>query len=394
MPGPLEGVRIVDCSAYITGPFATMILADQGADVIKVEPTGTGDVMRYLGTARGGISTVFAGCNRSKRSLALDLREAAGREILYKLVEWADVFVQNFRPGVVERIEIDEARLRRVRPDLIYVSVSAFGPDGPWSNKPAFDHVVQALSGVASVQADIQTEEPRFVQNAMVDKLTALTASQAITAALLHRERSGEGQHVQLSMLDAALHFLWPDGMGRDTLLGEGVELRPPIANGYRMIELADGHAAVAAITQEQIHGIMRAVGRPEFIEDERFSTVNALLANLDEFTAETRAASLTMTVEEFVAAFEREDVPCSPVLTTNQVADHPQVKNNGIVEEVEHPVMGRMRRPRPPARFSESPSEVSRHAPTLGEHRDELLRQLGLSEAEQAELVAKGIVG
>jgi crotonobetainyl-CoA:carnitine CoA-transferase CaiB-like acyl-CoA transferase len=394
MPGPLEGVRVVDCSAYITGPFATMILADQGADVVKIEPIGIGDVMRHLGTARGGISTLFAGCNRSKRSLALDLREDDGREILYKLVEGADVFVQNFRPGVAERIEIDEARLRRVRPDLIYVSISAFGHDGPWSDKPAFDHVVQALSGIASVQADLETQEPRFIQNAMVDKLTALTTSQAITAALLHRERTGKGQHVRLSMLDSALHFLWPDGMGRDTLLGEGVELRAPISNAYRMIELKDGHAAVAAITQAQIHGIMRAVGRPEFIEDERFSTLNALLNNLEEFMAETRAASLTMTVEEFVSAFEAEDVPCAPVLETSQVADHPQVKNNEIVEEVEHPVMGRMRRPRPPARFSESPAEVSRHAPTLGEHRDELLTQLGLSEVEQADLIAKGIVG
>jgi crotonobetainyl-CoA:carnitine CoA-transferase CaiB-like acyl-CoA transferase len=394
MSGPLEGVRVVDCSAYITGPFATMMLADQGADVVKLEPIGIGDVMRHLGTARGGISTLFAGCNRSKRSLALDLREARGREILYGLVEGADAFVQNFRPGVAERIKIGEARLRELRPDLIYVSISAYGSDGPWADRPAFDHVVQALSGVASVQADLDTEEPHFIQNAMVDKLTALTVSQAITAALLHRERSGQGQHVQLSMLDSALNFLWPDAMGRDTLLGEGVELRPPIANAYRMVELADGHAAVAAITQEQIHGTMRAVGRPEFIEDDRFSTLNALLANLDEFVAETRAASRTMTTEQFLAAFEREDVPCAPVLKTHQVADHPQVKNNDTVEEVDHPVMGRMRRPRPPAHFSESPASVSRHAPTLGEHRDELLSELGISEADRADLIAKGIVG
>jgi len=394
MGGPLAGVRIVDCTAYIAGPFATMVLGDQGADVVKIEPLGLGDVMRHLGTARGGISTIFAGCNRSKRSLALDLRNDRGREILHKLVKAADVFAQNFRPGVVERLGIDEPALRRLRPDLIYCSVSAFGQGGPWSRKPAFDHVIQAASGIAAVQADPATGEPRFVQNALVDKLTALTASQAITAALYHRERTGEGQHVELSMLDSAVHFLWPDGMARDTLLGDGVVLRPPLADAYRMIALKDGFAAVAAITEQQVHGIMRAVERPEFIEDERFSTANALLENLDAFRDEMAGAAAQMTVEQFVANFEREDVPCAAVVTPGEVMQHPQVVANEAVEEVEHPVLGRMRRPRPPAHFSATPAGVSRGVPTLGEHGDELLADLGLSEAERAELREQGIVG
>ena len=394
MGGPLAGVRIVDCTAYIAGPFATMVLGDQGADVVKIEPLGLGDVMRHLGTARGGISTIFAGCNRSKRSLAIDLRNERGREILHQLVATADVFVQNFRPGVVERLGIDEPALRRLRPDLIYCSVSAFGQGGPWSRKPAFDHVIQAASGIAAVQADPATGEPRFVQNALVDKLTALTASQAITAALYHRERTGEGQHVELSMLDSAVHFLWPDGMARDTLLGDGVVLRPPLADAYRMIALKDGFAAVAAITEQQVHGIMRAVERPEFIEDERFSTANALLQNLDAFRDEMAGAAAQMTVEQFVANFEREDVPCAAVVTPGEVMQHPQVVANEAVEEVEHPVLGRMRRPRPPAHFSATPAGVSRGVPTLGEHGDELLADLGLSEAERAELREQGIVG
>ena len=323
MPGPLAGVQVVDCSAYITGPFATMMLADQGAEVVKVEPLGIGDVMRHLGTARGGISTIFAGCNRGKRSLALNLRDEAGLEILHQLVA---------RAGVADRIGMGEAALREVRPDLVYVSLSAFGPEGPWSGKPAFDHVVQAASGMAAVQADRETGEPRFVQNAVVDKLTALTTAQAITAALLHRARTGEGQHVQLSMLDAALNFLWPDGMARDTLLGEGVELRPPLSDGYRMVPASDGHMAVAAITQDQIHGMMRAVGRPEFIEDERFSTLNALLANLDELSPEVREAAGELSLGEIVANFEREDVPCAGVCAPAEVADHPQVRANRTV--------------------------------------------------------------
>jgi crotonobetainyl-CoA:carnitine CoA-transferase CaiB-like acyl-CoA transferase len=394
MPGPLAGVKIVDCSAYITGPFAAMMLADQGADVVKVEPTGLGDVMRYLGTERGGISTLFAGCNRSKRSLALNLREERGLEVLRKLVAGADVFLQNYRPGVAERLGIGEADLRAVKPDLVYASLSAFGADGPMAGRPAFDHVVQALSGMAAVQSDLETGRPGFVRNAVIDKLTALTTAQAITAALLHRERTGEGQHLELSMLSSALNFLWPDGMGRDTLQGHGVTLRPPVSASYRMTELKDGHMAVAAVTLEQVHGLMRAVGKPEFIEDERFSTPNALLANLDVFEAELAEIAAEQTLDESLANFEREDVPGAPVLSPAEVPEHPQVRAMDLVEEVEHPAMGAMLRPRPPVRFSRSPAGVSRHAPQLGEHGDEILSELGFGPAEREELRAKGIVG
>jgi crotonobetainyl-CoA:carnitine CoA-transferase CaiB-like acyl-CoA transferase len=394
MTGPLDGIRVVDCSAYITGPFATMMLADQGADVVKIEPIGIGDVMRHLGTARGGISTLFAGCNRGKRSLALDISDERGREIVLELTKSADIFVQNFRPGVVERLGIGEPALRSVRPNLIYVSLSAFGPEGPWARKPAFDHVVQAAAGMAAVQSDAETGEPRFVQNAVTDKLTALFAAQAITAALYHRERTGDGQHVELCMLDAAIQFLWPDGMARDALLGGDVELRPPLASAYRMVTLKDGHVAVAAITEEQVHGLMRAVGRPEFVEDERFSNVNALLENLDEFIAETEAAAVTVKVADFVASLELEDVPCAPVLAPGELATHPQVLANRTIEEVMHPRMGAMRRPRPPVHFSGSPLGVSRHAPALGEHGDEVLAEIGIPDGERAELRAKGVLG
>ncbi|MBW2419534.1 MAG: CoA transferase [Deltaproteobacteria bacterium] len=394
MPGPLAGIRVIDCSAYITGPMATMLLADQGAEVVKVEPLGVGDVMRHLGTARGGISALFAGCNRSKRSLALNLREDRGRELLKQLVAGADVFVQNFRPGVVERLGIDEPRLREVCPDLVYVSLSAFGQVGPWAKKPAFDHVVQAASGLAMVQSDPKTAKPCFVRNAVVDKVTALTAAQAITAALLHRAQSHEGQHVELSMLDSAIHFLWPDGMSRDALLGEGVNLRPPIADAYRMIKTRDGYLAVAVLTPDQIHGLMRAVGRPEFIEDPRFSTLNALLENLGEFEKETGAAVAELSSEEALSRLEAEDVPCAPVMAPHEVTEHPQVVVSASVEETEHPLMGRMLRPRHPARFSATPASVSRHAPALGEHSDDVLTELGLSAAELEELREKGVLG
>jgi crotonobetainyl-CoA:carnitine CoA-transferase CaiB-like acyl-CoA transferase len=394
MAGPLAGIKVVDCSAYITGPLATMILGDQGAEVVKVEPLAIGDIMRHLGTGRGGMSALFAGCNRSKRSLPLNLQEPAGREILLKLVADADIFVQNFRPGVVKRLGIDESTLRELRPDLIYVSISAFGQEGPWSFKPAFDHVVQAASGFARVQADKETGEPRFVLHTVVDKLTAITVSQAITAALFHRERTGEGQHVELSMLGSALQFLWPDGMAQDALLGDGVDMRPPISDAYRFVELKDGYVAIAAITPDQVKGVMRAIERPEFLEDPRFSTIQALVAHLDEFEEETKAAAAELTVAECVANFEREDVPCSPVMTPAEIMVHPQVTSNVLVQEVDHPVMGKMRQATPASHFSKSPAVPSRQAPALGANTDEILADLGLSEGERAELRAKGIVG
>lgn len=394
MAGPLAGIKVVDCSAYVAGPLATMILGDQGAEVVKIEPLEIGDVMRHFGTQRGGISTLFAGCNRSKRSLPLNLREEAGREILFKLVAEADVFVQNFRPGVVERMGIDETVLRKLRPDLIYVSISGFGQEGPWAKKPAVDYVVQGVSGFAWIQADRETGEPRFVLQTIADKVTALTASQAITAALFHRERTGVGQHVELSMLGSALQFLWPDAMAGESLLGDGIDQRPPMSDAYRFIQLKDGYVAIGAITPDQMQAVMRAIGRRELIEDERFATADALIGHLDEFEREIEAAAAELTVARCVADLEREGIPCGAVMSPAEIIVHPQVTTNGLVHEVDHPAMGRMRQATPPAHFSRSPAFPSRHAPALGENVDEILSELGLSATECSELRERGIVG
>ncbi len=229
MTGPLDGFRIVDVSQMISGPLATMLLGDQGADVIKVEPPGTGDLVRHLGKARAGMAPTFATANRSKRSIALDLKCAEGRAVLARLVAGADAFVQNFRPGKAAAMGIGEEALRAHRPDLVYVSITGFGETGPYAHKRVYDPVIQAISGLADIQADRGTRRPRMVRVIVPDKVTALTAAQAMTAALFARQRSGEGQHLRLSMLDAVVSFLWPEGMARHTFVGEDIQAgRPP----------------------------------------------------------------------------------------------------------------------------------------------------------------------
>src|SRR3954449_11518605 len=220
MPGPLHGYRIVDLTSMISGPLATMILADQGADVIKVENPDGGDHTRAANNRRGGYSASFLNNNRNKRSVALDLKGAAAKQALLRLVATADVFVQNFRPGVADRMGLGEAAIRAVRPDIVYVSISGFGERGPYAQKPVYDPLIQAVSGLATIQAGSDHERPRLVRTIIPDKLTAVTASQAITAALLARERTGEGQHVRLSMLDAVIAFLWASDMGSQTFVG------------------------------------------------------------------------------------------------------------------------------------------------------------------------------
>ncbi len=260
--GALAGVRIVDVSQVISGPVATRILGDQGADVIKVEPP-VGDLTRHLGGAGRGMSPIFATSNRNKRSVAIDLKQSAGVELLKRLVARADVFVQNFRPGAVEGLGIGEAALREVKPDLVYVSISGFGESGPYAHKRVYDPVVQALSGLASIQGGVKGA-PRLVRLIVPDKVTALTASQMITAALLARERTGKGQHVRLAMLDAMLAFLWPEAMAYHTYIGEDVEGVSPPDRRELIFETRDGYMAAGTVAHREWVAFCRAAERPE----------------------------------------------------------------------------------------------------------------------------------
>ena len=392
MPGPLHGIRVVDFTSNVAGPLGTMILGDQGADIIKVEPLD-GDPTRLSAQKRGGFSTSFLNNNRSKRSIAIDLKAAAGRRALLRLCESADVFVQNYRPGVVERLGIDEAAVRAVRPDIVYVSLSGFGEVGPYAQKPVYDPIIQAYSGLATVQAGGDDLRPRMLRTILPDKLTAITSSQAITAALLARARTGEGQHVRLSMLEAVLAFLWPSDMGDQTFIGNEPPTQEKASATDLVYETGDGWITVAVQTNAQWIALTQALDRAEWLEDERFKTPALRQKNVEARLALTQEVLRSDTAEHWLDTLTKAGVPCAPVLTRFQVIEAPQVKALGAVIEAEHPQAGRLRQMRNAARFEGTPADINRPAPALGEHSAEILAEAGYTAEEIAALKADGII-
>ena len=394
MPGPLHGIRILDLSAVISGPYGTMILADQGADVIKVEPPGRGDFTRQAGNRRAGMSASFLNNNRNKRSITIDLKTDEGVALVKRLATTCDAIVQNFRPGVVERLGVGEAAIRAVAPDIVYVSISGFGEIGPFADRPVYDPIVQALSGLASVQGGSDQERPRLVRTILPDKLTGVTASQAITAALLARARTGEGQHVRVSMLDSIVAFLWSSDMGGQTYVGETVSQQRAASFIDLIYETKNGHMSVAVMTNQQWQAMCRAFDHPEWIDDPRFTSTALRDLNIDDRLNLIQSVLIEATTEEWMATLEAAGVPCAPVLTRTELLEHPQIKASKITFESDHPHAGRLRQARNAARFSETVPEYRRGAPALGEHTDEILAEAGLSVGEIEDLKQTGALG
>ena len=394
MSGPLTGYRVIDVTQMLSGPMATMMLGDQGADVIKIEPPDIGDLTRALGGKARPISPFFSTLNRNKRSVVLNLKDAAGVALLKQLVAGADVFVQNFRPGTAERLGFGEDALRKVKEDLIYVSISGFGEKGPYVHKRVYDPVIQALSGLTDIQADPETGRPRMMRLIIPDKVTALTAAQAITAALLARERTRQGQHVRLAMLDAVVSFLWHEGMTQYTFMGPDIGVARPPDTRDLIFETADGYITAAAVSDKEWQGMTRALERPEWLEDPRFSTPASRVKYADvrlEMTAEVLKERPSA---EWLERLDTEQVPSAPVNRKPDVLADPQVHANDLIVESDHPHAGHMRQARPAARFEGTPTELLRQpAPLLGEQTDAVLADLGLSAARLAELREAGTI-
>ena len=394
MSGPLNGIRIIEVTSMLTGPWATSILGDQGADVIKVEVPGVGDHTRSAGADRGGLPVNFLNINRSKRSLTLNLKNQQGVSVLKRLAATADVFVQNFRPGVVERLGIGEPNIRKVSPKVIYMSMSGWGEHGPLAQKPVYDPVIQAISGLTTIQAGSDDARPRLIRTILPDKLTAVVASQAITAALLTRERTGKGQHVRLSMLDAVLNFLWASDMGGQTYVDDPVSNQAAASFIDLIYETKDGYMTVSTMGNKEWLALSRAFERPDLLKDPRFKTPQLRDQNVNERLALVQAELKTKTTAKWLEIFEKEEVPAAPALTRQEMIEHPQVTASEILVEYDHPVAGRLRQTRTAARFEGTPPGPPQGAPRLGEHNTEILMELGLSEDEIIELSESGAIG
>ena len=394
MAGPLDGIRIIDLTAMLAGPWATMILGDQGADVIKVEAPGRGDHTRSLGHRANGLPANFLNINRSKRSVTIDLKTEAGRGLLLDLARDADVLVQNFRPGVVERLGVGEADIRAVAPNIVYVSISGFGEKGPYAAKPTYDPIIQALSGLTTVQGGSDDARPRLVRTVLPDKLTAITAAQAIAAALFARERTGTAQHVRLSLLDSVLSFLWASDMGAQTFVDSPVSNQRAASFIDLIYETKDGHMTVSTMSDKEWAALSRAVERPGLLEDPRFTSPALRDRNINDRLALIQDILLTRTTADWLARLEAENVPCAPALTRSEVVENAQVAASEILLESDHPHAGRLRQTRPAARFEGTPVTIRRGAPRLGEHTDEVLAELlDMDEEERRGLRRRGVI-
>jgi crotonobetainyl-CoA:carnitine CoA-transferase CaiB-like acyl-CoA transferase len=381
--GPLDGVKVLEISIALTGPYAAALLADQGADVIKVERPGIGDIGRYVGVRVQGMSALFVVCNRGKRSIAVDLQSAEGRDIVGRLAAEADVVIQNFRPGVMERLGLGYEDVEATNPGVIYVSLSGFGSIGPNRDRSAYDTVIQAYAGLAANQADPDDSIPTFLRQTAADKVTALYATQAITAALFARAQGRGGQHVELSMADAVVSFLWADAAGNEVLMDSDHSLNSSFVAGFRPMRFLDGWGIVTPTSDHDFAGMCRALDVAGF-DDPRIATVAERLKNRDVLApimdmCYALAANLTM--EQATERFERERVPFAMILTPDELTRDPHAVAVGLFVERDHPVVGRTRIPRHPAQFCGTPAALAGNAPTLGEHTDEILVELGLGD-------------
>jgi crotonobetainyl-CoA:carnitine CoA-transferase CaiB-like acyl-CoA transferase len=392
---PMQGIRIVDLSIALTGPYAVALLADQGADVVKVERPGFGDIGRYVGVSVNGMSALYQMCNRGKRGIAVDVHAEEGRDIVRRLAAGADVVVQNFRPGVVERLGIGPDDLLAVNDRLIYVSLSGFGPVGPYAHKGAYDTVIQAYGGFAANQADAESGEPRFLNQTAADKVTALYAAQAITAALLARERGGGGSHVQLAMLDAVVSFLWADAAGNEVLRDADHSRPSSFVQNFRPFRFLDGWGICTPTSDANFAGMCRALGVDGY-DDPRVATIVERMTNREltgQILQRCYSAAAGLTTAEAIGRLEEEQVPCGVVIAPDDLAADPHAQAVGLLVDSDSPAVGRLRQPRHPTQFGAVRPELGGPAPTLGQHTVEVLCELGYADQLDA-LRAAAVIG
>ena len=391
--GPLEGIRIIDLTSVVVGPLATQILADHGAEVIKVE-SKSGDLIRVMNgrSVTPGMSAKFLHLNRNKRSLVLDLKQPAARAALLKLVARADVLVWNVRPASMARLKLAYDDVRAANPKIIYCGMFGFGQDGCYRDKPAYDSIIQGSGGMAALHHRA-TGEPRFVPMVVADKVVGLIAVQMITMALYRRTQTGEGCAIEIPMFENLVKFVLEEHMYLKTFeppLGPTGDPRvlDPLA---KPIPTQDGYICISANTNEQAFAFFDAVGRPELKTDARFSSVQARFANVKNYFQIRVDALKTKTTAQWLAIFDRNDVPAMPYHTLDSLLEDPHLADIGFFELKDHPTEGKIRNMRLPNQWSCDTRREWNPAPKLGQHSVEILREVGYSDAEIDQLIACG---
>jgi len=393
MPAPLEGIRILDFTRFQQGPYATVMLSDMGAEVIKVEEPGQGDLGRALGAEPDGFSDYFEAYNRNKRSITLNLRSEEGRAIVHKLAARVDVVVENFRPGVMDRLGIGYAALSAINPRIIVASASGAGQRGPLARKPSFDVIGQAMSGAMWAQAGGPPNEPQSIAEGFADQVGAMYLAWGVAMALIARERYGVGQHVDSSLLSGQIGFFSRSyvrslAAGRAHYLVPG---RSPLFRAYRCAD--DRWLALGILDPKVWPRLCRAIEREDLIEDPRFATPHDRHEHLADLYRVLRDVFASRGRDEWLQRLEAHDVACGPVRDFIEVAADPHVIENEYIVTVEHPRRGPMREPGVPVRLSRTPGRVRSTAPELGQHTEEVLRELGYSWEEIEQLRIKGVI-
>jgi crotonobetainyl-CoA:carnitine CoA-transferase CaiB-like acyl-CoA transferase len=384
MAGPLAGVRILELTSVVLGPWACQILADMGAEVIKVEPP-RGDSNRTLGASRNpNMAALYLTCNRNKRSLVLDLKQPAGHAALLKLAETADVLIHNNRPQVMARLKLDYPSIKAVNPKIIYCGSYGYGKDGPYGSKGALDDSIQAASGIAMLQ-EMVLGEPRYLPTIVADKTTAMAAVFAVTSALYHRERTGVGQEIEVPMFETMVYYVMAEHLWGETF-------EPPLgAAGYTRLmsdnrkpyKTRDGYIAILPYLDSHWETFCRLSGREDLLDDDRFRTLADRVRNIDDTYQETANTMATRTTAEWLELFGDTSVPTIVVNTLEGLKDDPHLKAVGFWNLMEHPTEGTIRMTRFPVSFSESPADIRRLPPRLGENSVEILREAGLDQAD-----------
>ena len=377
---PLAGVKVVEFSTMITASLATMMFAQQGADVIKVEPPGIGDPMRWMGSKKDSISALFNNCNRAKRSITLDLKNEKDVAAARKLCMAADIVIHNYRPGVMRRLGLDSKTLRAEKPGLIYCAITGFGREGPMSDRPAYDHVMQAMAGFTAVQG--HPEGFGYIKTLICDKVTAYTAAQAITAALFARERTGMGQHIDLSMLASCLAFLWPDGGMHITLMGDGVTHGVPFADYFQMpLRSTDGAICYAALSDAHWEAVFDVVGRPDLKTEEKYKGLANRSLRMAELANLVASEKPRLNSQDMLAALSAADVASAQCLTLDELKSHAQVIAIEAFERQDHPVLGAIDMIAAPVYLDGKKPPSAGPSPALGEHTDQILQEIGIME-------------